>query len=81
MMKKEYLLKITSVRGCVISIGYYPDTPDKNYRIYNNGGDVGYRFERIGNASRKMHDIARAWAKNGIDYVAGYGFAEEVPVR
>ena len=49
-----------------ISIAFYADTPDKNYRIYYCGSDTGARYDRLGNAENALLNIVRAQALNGV---------------
>lgn len=79
---KKYLYLIQSKNGSVINIAFYPDTPNKNYRIYLNGSDTGYRYEYLGNASRELKRILLAWDKNGVAYNRiEYATKKEIPIR
>lgn len=83
MDSKKYLISITSGRGVVCSIAYYTDTPDKNYRIYCNGSDTGDRYEKLGNAARRLAETARAWeTRSGVRVIdRQYATRDEIPQR
>lgn len=77
---KKYLVSIES--RAYAHIGYYADTPNKNYRIYYCGSDTGARYERIGNASRALERLAGAWQGNGsADVKKHYATKNEIPRR
>ena len=79
---KTYLLSVRLENGVVMHIGYYADTPCKNYRLYYCGSDCGYRFEYLGNASRALQSMAAAQVKNGItNHQFKYGTKTDVPWR
>jgi hypothetical protein len=79
---KKYLISVRSWRGMIAHIGYYTDTPCKNYRIYYNGSDTGERFEYLGNAARHLEKLAAAWERGGARLlVKDYGTAAKVPRR
>ena len=80
-MKKEYLLAITTASGADFRIGYYPDTPDKNYRLYYNGSDTGDRYDRVGNASRAVLRLAENWRRIGLSFTETHGCVDDVPHR
>lgn len=77
---KKYLTSIKSGCGSCAAIGYYTDTPDKNYRIYYCGSDTGERFEYIGNAARYLEKLAETWNKNGVTGITKqYSTADKIP--
>jgi hypothetical protein len=77
---KKYLVSIQTPRGAIASIGYYADTPSKNYRIYYCGSDTGDRYEYIGNAARSLEKLAGTWRENGImGIVKKYATVGEIP--
>lgn len=81
---KKYLASITSPRGVCMSIAYYADTPNKNYRLYHCGVDTGERFEYYGNASRALHKYLRLWCAADIDITkvkTKYATKNEIPRR
>ena len=79
---KKYLISIDSGCGAALYIGYYADTPNKNYRIYYCGSDSGRRYEKIGNAARYVETIAAAWARNGhTNTRRTYGTKNDIPRR
>ncbi len=80
---KKYLYKITSPRGVCVSIAYYADTPSKNYRVYYCGSDTGARYEKLGNASRRLKRYVDDWEKYGGVYDIKKDFAtvEQIPRR
>lgn len=79
---KEYIIAIKSPRGTTVSIGWYPDTPNKNYRIYYCGVDTGERYDRLGNASRRLHRYVRDWTAHGVKGITAiYGNAADIPIR
>lgn len=83
MDSKKYLVSITSGRGAVCSIAYYADTTTKNYRIYQNGSDTGSHYDRLGNASRRLEEIARAWeTRSGVRIIdRQQATRDEIPQR
>jgi hypothetical protein len=78
---KECTIAIQSPRGVTVSIGFYPDTPNKNFRIYYCGSDTGLRYERLGNAAKRIEQYARDWAAHGVSWTAKRGTAKDVPTR
>lgn len=81
-VNKKYLISIKTPRGACASIGYYADTPEKNYRVYYCGSDTGERFEYIGNAARYLEKLAQEWSKNGIANIEFYhGARDDIPRR
>jgi hypothetical protein len=79
---KYYLIGIESPRGTTVTIGYYPNTPDRNWRIYYCGSDTGARYQHLGNASRRLHRYIQDWTNHGItDIHATYGTASTVQHR
>ena len=80
---KKYLTSITSPRGVCVYIAYYADTPCKNYRVYYCGSDTGERYEKIGNAARRLKRYAHDWKKYGNveNIVETYTAADEIPRR
>lgn len=79
---KRYLIEIKSPRGTVCNIGYYADTPNKNYRVYYCGSDTGLRYERIGNAARHLNRMAGWWSFHGVTGIeCRYGTIDEIPRR
>lgn len=79
---KKYLIGFKLPNGFILTIGYYPDTPSKNYRIYLNGTDIGYRFEYLGNASKHLLKTISEHQKIGINgHQMIYGTVETVPSR
>lgn len=77
---KKYLTGIQSGGGSCATIGYYTDTPNKNYRIYYCGSDTGERFEYIGNAARYLEKLAETWNKNGVTGIKKqYSTADKIP--
>lgn len=78
---KKYLISIKSGGACA-SVAYYADTPNKNYRVYYNGSDIGLRYEKIGNASRHLERVALLWLSNGIcDITRECVSRDEIPRR
>lgn len=76
---KKYLLSITTPTGAIISIGYYCDTPSKNYRIYMNGSDMGSRFEYLGNAARELERVLKSHRAHGVTaHILKYGTKNDV---
>lgn len=79
---QKYLVHIQIPGGAWCAVGYYADTPDKNYRIYYCGSDTGKRFERIGNAARYLASLAAAWEERGINGISKqYKTPGEIPQR
>ena len=79
---KKYLTEIRSGRGAVVSIAYYADTPNKNYRVYYHGSDSGLRYEKAGNAARYLAFLAERWKENGqTNIVYRYRTKDEIPRR
>lgn len=79
---KRYLAEIRSGRGAIVHIAYYSDTPNKNYRIYLNGTDIGKRYEKIGNASRYLKTLSQRWISAGETTVAyWYNSPQQIPRR
>ena len=79
---KKYLANIRTPHGASVSIGYYADTPNKNYRLYYCGSDTGDRFEYIGNAARALETLAEKWRENGItEIIKSYATKKEIPRR
>lgn len=79
---KKYLTAIKNTHGTFAHIAYYADTPDKNYRVYYCGSDIGVRFEYLGNASRYLEKMAGDWQK--FDHVIifkEYATKTEIPRR
>ena len=77
---KEYTIAIKSPRGATVNIGWYPDTPNKNYRIYYCGSDTGLRYERLGNASKRIERYANDWKKHGITNITRqFGTSQDIP--
>lgn len=77
---KKYLAYIRHPRGAIASIGFYADTPSKNYRIYYCGSDTGVRYEHLGNAARELGRIAEIWKSNGAgEIVKAYAAKNEIP--
>jgi hypothetical protein len=76
------IIGIKSPRGVTVTIGYYPDTPNKNYRIYYCGSDTGERYEYPGNASRRLQRYAHDWTHHGItDITLISGSVSDIPRR
>lgn len=69
-MAKKYItgIKYTGSGGRYLSlyVDYYPDTPNKNLRIYYLGSDMGQRYEYLGNAAREIERVRNCWIENGI---------------
>lgn len=65
-MAKTYLVMIGVARRAWAHVGYYPDTPNRNLRIYYCGSDTGDRFEYLGNAAKALESLREAWISNGI---------------
>lgn len=81
-MNKYHLIEIRSPRGAFVQIQYYPHTPTHNYRIYYCGSDTGLRYERLGNASRRLRRYMQDWEAHGVEDIrAKFGAAESVPLR
>lgn len=79
---KTYLQHIETPRGTFAYIAYYTDTPDKNYRVYYCGSDTGQRYEKIGNAARRLQRYADDWEKYGSATVKKtYATEKEIPRR
>ena len=79
---KKYLTTIKSGRGACVSIAFYADTPDKNFRVYYNGRDSGKRYEKIGNAARYLEYIAAMWQSHGQNTIKyTYGTKDQIPRR
>ena len=79
---KKYLIGFKLPNGFTLTIEYYPDTPSKNYRIYLNGQDIGYRYEYLGNASKQLLNTISEHQKRGItNHQLIYGTVETVPSR
>ena len=79
---KKYLSSIRTPYGAIMSIGYYADTPNKNYRIYYCGSDTGDRFDRLGNAARALGNMVKIWKNNGItEIIKSYATKNEIPRR
>lgn len=79
---KKYLQAIKTPRGVTVHIAYYADTPNKNYRIYYCGVDTGQRYEKIGNAARRVRRYAEDWKKYGSTIVIEtYAAKNEIPRR
>lgn len=79
---KKYLVLLETPRGVVCNIGYYADTPNKNYRVYYCGSDTGRRFEYLGNAARYLEKLMQAWKNNGITGIKKrYAAREDIPRR
>lgn len=77
---KKYLQAITSPRGVCVHIAYYADTPDKNYRIYYCGSDTGARYEKLGNAARRLRRYAEDWKRHGVTVAAEkYATIDAIP--
>ena len=79
---KKYLTTIKNTHNAIANIAYYTDTPNKNYRIYYCGADVGARFEYLGNAARHLEKMADNWRK--IEHVIifkKYTTKSEIPRR
>jgi hypothetical protein len=77
---KKYLQSIKSPRGTTVHIAYYADTPDKNYRVYYCGADTGQRYEKLGNASRRLRRYADDWKKyGGTIATEKYASINEIP--
>ena len=83
MKNKKYLSTIISPRGVCVSIAYYADTPSKNYRIYYCGSDTGARYEKIGNAARRLERYAQGWKKYGNvqNVKKTFSTVDEIPRR
>jgi hypothetical protein len=80
---KQYLQAIMSPRGTCANIAYYTDTPNKNYRIYYCGVDTGQRYNKLGNAARRLQRYADDWRKYGsVEHVTKiYATVAEIPRR
>ena len=78
---KMYTIGIESPNGVTVSIAYYRDTPDKNYRIYYCGSDTGLRYDRIGNASKRLEQYLRDWAMHGVYGRIKMGTVHDIPIR
>lgn len=79
---KKYLQEIKSPRGTTAHIAYYADTPSKNYRIYYCGSDTGQRYEKLGNAAKRLKRYSDDWKKYGaINVTEIYRSADEIPRR
>ena len=79
---KTYLSTIKSTHGTIANIAYYADTPNKNYRIYYCGSDIGERFEYLGNAARYLEQMADNWQKfNHVIIFKTYTTKNEIPRR
>ena len=79
--KTPYAAEVKTESGAVLSVGFYKDTPNKNYRIYYNGSDTGRRYERLGNAAREIKRVAIEQNKNGIKNKVIYKTRAEIPTR
>lgn len=80
--EKRYIIAISSPRGVTVNIGWYPDTPDKNYRIHYCGSDTGLRYERLGNAARRIERYAADWTRHGVTNITRHlGTAQDIPKR
>ncbi len=78
--KKTYLIGIKS-GSTAAHIGYYADTPDRNYRIYYCGSDTGERFKYIGYAAKHLMKLAEQWECLGFRVTYTYGTRDDVPRR
>lgn len=79
---KKYLVCIDHQRGARVSIGFYTDTPTKNYRVYYCGSDTGARFAYIGNAARYLEKMREIWTRDGAPPVLQiYSTKNEIPRR
>ena len=79
---KTYLSTIKSTHGTIANIAYYADTPNKNYRIYYCGSDIGERFEYLGNAARYLEQMADNWQKfDHVIILKKYTTKNEIPRR
>ena len=78
--EKTYLVGINS-GSTAAHIGYYADTPDRNYRIYYCGSDTGERFEYIGYAANYLRKLAEQWEGLGFRVTYTYGTRDDVPHR
>lgn len=76
-----YAAECRTDSGAILSIGFYKDTPNKNYRIYYDGSDTGKRYERLGNAAREIKRVAIEQRKNGVKNTVIYKTRSEIPTR
>lgn len=83
-MKKShlYLIAFTRPGGATVNIGFYADTPSKNYRIYADGSDLGLRYEYLGNAEKALLTILNSQREHGVrDQITTYGTRDAIPRR
>ena len=79
---KKYLTTIKNTHGAIANIAYYADTPNKNYRIYYCGADIGARFEYIGNAARYLGKMADNWGEfEHVIIFKKYATKNDIPRR
>ena len=78
---KQYLQSIKSARGGVVHIAYYADTPTHNNRIYYCGSDTGERYDRLGNAARRLDQYAESWKYHGVIFEKTYTTRDAIPRR
>ena len=78
---KKYLQSIKSARGVCVSVAYYADTPTQNYRVYYCGSDTGARYNRFGNAARRLEQYAESWTRHGVTFKKTYTTRDEIPRR
>jgi hypothetical protein len=80
IVMKKYLIQISAPGGVIAAIGFYADTPGKNYRIYYCGSDTGARFERLGNAAHALEKLAAAWENNNVPQIKKtFGTLDDIP--
>lgn len=78
---RKYVQSVTA-GNMSISIAYYTDTPNKNYRLYYCGSDTGARYEYLGNAERALINIVRDQILNGVKgHVYHLATRDEIPRR
>ena len=77
---KKYLQSI-EYADSVLSIAFYADTPNKNYRIYFCGSDTGARYEYLGNAEKYLLDMLHRWEQLPGTVRKNYCYKNEIPRR
>lgn len=78
---KKYIYRVNNEK-IEISIAFYADTPNKNYRLYYCGSDTGARYEYLGNAEKALLNIVRDQMLNGVrGHVFHLATKNEIPRR